>query len=107
MPGRIWMPRSAIAREVGNRRLEGNLIGNLGILHAVQGRLAEARAYFEQALAIHREVGNRRIEGIDTGNLGSAYMEEGKPEEARAHFHQAHRHSPRSGQSPRRGRCHL
>lgn len=52
----------AIHREVGNRRDEGYALGNLGLLHAGQGRWPEARQNFEQALAAHREVGNRRHE---------------------------------------------
>ena len=34
----------AIAREVGDRRSESMFLGNLGVLHYSQERLAEARA---------------------------------------------------------------
>ena len=38
----------ALAREVGNRRLEGNTLCNLGLLHQVQGNFADALAHLSQ-----------------------------------------------------------
>jgi hypothetical protein len=37
----------AIHREVGNRRDEGFVLGNLGLLHSEQGRWEDARLIFE------------------------------------------------------------
>ena len=63
----------------------GHALGNLGIVLAQQGRLGEARAQFEQALAIHREVGNRYIEGIDTNRrLGDRPQGRGRAHRARS-----------------------
>ena len=79
----------AIHREVGNRRFEGNLLGNLGSVHMNQGRLEEAAAHYSQALTIHREVGNRRFEGIVLGYLGILHMQQGRIEEAAIHYNQS------------------
>jgi len=63
----------AIAREVGDRRGEGNRLGNLGNAYADLGQVAEAIGYYEQALAIAREIGDRRGEDNHLGNLGSVH----------------------------------
>ena len=67
----------AIAREVGNRRDEGNVLGDLALLHHNQGRIPEALEHYQQALAIAREVGNRRTEGVVLGNLGDLLFSQG------------------------------
>jgi tetratricopeptide (TPR) repeat protein len=79
----------AIAREVGDRRGEGRVLGNLGLLHSEQGRTAEALTHCEQAIAIAREVGNRRNEGTVLGNLGILHHDEGGIAEALTHYEQA------------------
>ena len=70
----------AIHREAGNRRAEGSVLGNLGLLHHEQGRIEQARAHYEAALAIHREMGDRRFEGIVLGNLGNLHGDQGQVE---------------------------
>jgi tetratricopeptide (TPR) repeat protein len=62
-----------IAREIGDRRGEGNRLGNLGNAYRALGEVARAIEYYEQALAIAREIGDRRGEGNSLGNLGNAY----------------------------------
>ena len=79
----------AIARDAGDQRGEGVVLGNLGNLHSEQGRMEEARAHYEQALAIHRELGDRQLEGSALRNLGILNLVQGRTEEARAHFEQA------------------
>ncbi len=41
-----------IAREIGDRRGEGNALGNLGIAYADLGQVERAIGYYEQALVI-------------------------------------------------------
>jgi CHAT domain-containing protein len=53
-----------LARESGERLLEGFFIGNLGSVHAMTNRLPEARVCLESALEIAVEVGDR--EGAET-----------------------------------------
>ena len=60
----------AIHREVGNRRMEGIALGNLGNACLDKGRVDDAVIHLTQALEIHREVGNRRDEAIALANLG-------------------------------------
>ncbi len=58
-----------IVREIGDRRGEGNALGNLGSAHANLGDTRKAVEFQEQALVIDREIGDRRGEGTDSFNL--------------------------------------
>ena len=72
----------AIAREVGDRRLEGIVLGNLGGVHFSQGRVEEASAYAEMALSASRTAGDRRMESNDLSNLSMMRRDQGRMEEA-------------------------
>ncbi len=72
----------AIARETGDRRGEGNALGNLGNAYAELGLTRRAIDLFGQDLAIRRELGDRRGEGNALGNLGTAYADLGEVREA-------------------------
>jgi tetratricopeptide (TPR) repeat protein len=50
----------AISREIGDRRGEGNRLGNLSAAYRNLGQCEEAIAHFTRALAISREIGNRQ-----------------------------------------------
>ncbi len=69
-------------REIGDRRGEGNALGNLGLAYADLGQVERAIDYYEQALVIAREIGDRRGEGNALGNLGLAYADLGQVERA-------------------------
>ena len=71
-----------IAREIGDRRGEGNALGNLGLAYAALGETRRAIELYEQQLVIAREIGDRRGEGTALGNLGSAYARLGEPRRA-------------------------
>ena len=71
-----------IAREIGDRRGEGNALGNLGNAWADLGEPRRAIEFYEQALVIAREIGDRRGEGAALGNLGMAWMDLGEPRRA-------------------------
>jgi tetratricopeptide (TPR) repeat protein len=79
----------SIAREVGNRRLEGVILGDLANLHRTQGHASEALEHYHDALAIAREVGNRRGEGVVLGDLGFLCQQQGRVSETLAHYGQA------------------
>jgi tetratricopeptide (TPR) repeat protein len=79
----------SIHREVGDRRAEGLVLGNLGGLHHEKGKVAEALTHYERSLAIAREVGNRRNEGHVLSKLGTLHKEQGRIAEALTHFEQA------------------
>ena len=78
-----------VQREGGDRRSEGVVVSNLGVMLHHVGRHAEAEAHHLQALAIHREVGHRRFEGIALFDLGTLYFERGALELARDRCTQA------------------
>ncbi len=67
-----------IAREIGDRRGEGNALGNLGNAYADLGDSRKAIEYYEQHLTIAREIGDRRGEGADLGNLGAGLRRPGR-----------------------------
>ena len=52
-----------ISREIGDRRGEGNDLGNLGIAYSDLGEPRKAIEYYEQALKIAKEIGDRQNEG--------------------------------------------
>ena len=62
----------ALAREVGNRRIEASSLGQLGILAFSLGRYGVDRAYFREALEIARAAGDRALESGMINNLGDA-----------------------------------
>ncbi|MCL4268560.1 MAG: tetratricopeptide repeat protein, partial [Anaerolineales bacterium] len=66
-----------IAREIGDRRGEGNALGNLGNAYYALGDAKKAIEFYEQALVIDREIGDRRGEALGSWNLGLAYEKEG------------------------------
>jgi tetratricopeptide (TPR) repeat protein len=75
-----WLESSLkAARKIGDRRAEGNHLGNLGIVHAALGQTRKSIEYHEQARAIFHEIRDRRGEGNALGNLGSAYIDLGDP----------------------------
>ena len=53
----------AVDREIGDRRGEGNALGNLGLAYHRLGQVERAIGSYEQRLAIAREIGDRRGEG--------------------------------------------
>ena len=78
-----------IAREIGDRRGEGNALGNLGLACADLGEPRKAIGFYGQQLAIVREIGDRRGEGASLGNLGLAHAAVGERRKAIAHAEQA------------------
>ena len=77
----------AAARRLGNRRGEGQALGNLGIAYANLGDAHTAIDFFEQDLVVARESGDRRGEGQALGNLGVAYASLGDAHKA-SDFHE-------------------
>jgi tetratricopeptide (TPR) repeat protein len=60
------------SRAIGDRRGEGNALGNLGNAYADLGETRKAIDYYEQDLAIARAIGDRRGEGSALTNMGLA-----------------------------------
>jgi len=62
----------ALARELGDRKVESAALGQLGILATQHGRYGVGRGYYEQALEVARAIGNRVLESGMINNLGEA-----------------------------------
>ena len=78
-----------LAREIGDRRGEGNALGNLGRAYSALGQVEKAIEYYEDALVILRGIGDRRGEGNALGNLGNAYGDLGQVEKAIEYYEDA------------------
>lgn len=62
---------------MGDQRLEGIFLVNLGILELEMERLVESCTHFKWALMILEEVGDNRLVVIIMGNLGTLLYIEG------------------------------
>ncbi len=86
LPPRVRVRWLEAAREgcrvTGNRRGEGQALGNLGNAWAALGETRKAIELYEQHLAIAREIGDRRGEGDALGNLGNAWAALGETRKA-------------------------
>ena len=76
--GRTQERRARITRRrcrwrgtLGDRDLECRAINGLGSVDLTEGRMDEALARYERALALARETGDRRMQGSLLGNLGN------------------------------------
>jgi tetratricopeptide (TPR) repeat protein len=78
----------AIAREIGDRLLEGKALGNLGNAYNFLGEYQQAIEYYQQYLAFAPEIGDRLLEGKTLGNLGIAYKNLGQYEQAIEYYQQ-------------------
>jgi tetratricopeptide (TPR) repeat protein len=76
----------AVAKEVGDRAVEGSAYGNLSNAYELKGDSAKAIECHAQDLAIAKEVGDRAGEGKAYGNLGTCHMYLNEYDKAVAHF---------------------
>ncbi len=63
-----------IAKQLGNRALEGAACNDLGAVYLSLGDCQQAKEYNTQSLSIAKELGDRAAEGGSYGNLGNAYL---------------------------------
>jgi len=80
----VFEETMAIAREIGDRRGEGNALGNLGSAHARLGDARKAIQHYEHALVIEREIGHGPGQCTSLGNLGIQWRRLGETDKARA-----------------------
>ena len=73
-------------RDVGERKLEGRILGRLGNICLWEGRLGEAHVHYAAALDRFRDVGSQLLEARMLGNLAIVRHEQGRPTEALAHY---------------------
>lgn len=77
------------ARRTGDRSAEAQSRMGLGTLSFRQGRLHEAGAHIQEALAICRAAGDLTGQARAVANLGSVEFERGSYDRAAAYYHQA------------------
>jgi predicted ATPase/class 3 adenylate cyclase len=78
----------ALYRELGDRRLVGNLVNSLGETARLLGDYRKAFERYSEALQIAREIGNRNGEILYLANLGGARVGLGEYAEAEAELRQ-------------------
>lgn len=76
-------------RGVGERKLEGRILGRIGNICLWEGRLGEAHIRYAAALDCFRDVGSQLLEARMLGNLAIVRHEQGHPAEALAHYENA------------------
>lgn len=86
---RICEQALELAREAGDRQLEGMVLGALGAPPKERGDDEEAERLYREALDLHRDVGNRWYEGQAHTRLAVLYLEHGDIERAREHAQEA------------------
>ena len=79
----------AISIEIGDKREEGNINGNLGAVYQSLGEYKKAKEYHKKALAIAIEIGNRIGEGSIYSKLGGVYFELRKNRQAKEYLDKA------------------
>ena len=63
-----------LAQELGHRRDEGSVYGNIGNAYHLLGDLQQAIQYHQKHLQIAKDLGDRAGEGGAYSNLGNAYQ---------------------------------
>ncbi|KAL9981523.1 hypothetical protein ACROYT_G010233 [Oculina patagonica] len=79
----------SIAKEAGNKSMEGDAYENLGNTFFRLDDIDNARCFYELQLSIAKEVGDKAAEGTAYGNLGKAFHSLGNFKEAKS-FHERH-----------------
>ena len=69
-----WEQALELYQQIGDRRAEAQVLGNLGIAYANLGDYHRAIDFFEKDLAIVQEIRDRDGEVASYGNLGLAYQ---------------------------------
>ncbi len=79
----------AIKRNIHDRKGEGNILGNIGVVYFSLAQYDKALTYVDQALVIRREIHDRAGEGMDLGNIGAVYRSLGQYTKALDYHEQA------------------
>jgi serine/threonine protein kinase/predicted ATPase len=78
-----------LARKLGDRAKESDLLNSMGITDWCRGHHAAALAHYEEALSICEELGDTGHRGLLLNSLGVTLKDMGRLEEARARLEQA------------------
>ncbi|MBK8615932.1 MAG: tetratricopeptide repeat protein [Anaerolineales bacterium] len=61
----FYEQRIKIAREIGDRRGEGNALANLGLSHKELGEIDKARKVWQEALEIFRAIESPHVASVE------------------------------------------
>ncbi len=86
--GRYWLEQS-LARGDGTTKSRAKVLYGTGVLAEVQGDLAQAVSFYEQARELYRSIDDVRGVGLVLGNLGDVAAKQGRYEEARSLYDEA------------------
>jgi len=75
--------------QVGNRRLSGKIMGNIGLLLFTLGDYPQALRYQQRGLAIAEQQGNYKSMYITLTNIGNTHVQLGNISQALEHFFRA------------------
>ena len=79
----------AITLEIGDRKGEATVYGNLGTVFQSLDNYNKAQEYCERALAIRLEIGDRKGEATDYGNIGTVFQSIGNYAQAQEYHEKA------------------
>ncbi len=78
-----------ISQEIGDKSIEGTILGNMSLLHEEKGYFLLALDYLEKSLQIMQEIGNKESEAGILNNLGELYRKLGNNSQAIEMFENA------------------
>jgi len=78
-----------LSRAVGDQRMEGTTLNNIGLVYNSLGEKQRALDYLNQALPILRAVGDRRGEATTLNNIGLVYNSLGEKQKALDYYNQS------------------
>jgi tetratricopeptide (TPR) repeat protein len=61
MPSWPWPRSLEIAREIGDRRVAANALGNLGVVYAALSQAEKAIRHLQEAVAVANEIGDEAL----------------------------------------------
>lgn len=67
-----------LSQKIGNRNLEGGVLGNLGLYHYLLGDSRVAVKFLERSAEILGEIGERQRQSIALSNVGQVYYDLGE-----------------------------
>ncbi len=79
----------AICQDLGEDRMAGLLLGNLGMCDMRLAQYESARGHYEGSLEVLRRLGDDRGVASALCNLGLTALSEGDPDQAQAHYEQS------------------
>ena len=87
--GKLYEEAISITREIGDRKGEAVVSGNLAVMFSTLGEYYKAKEYFWRALAITIEIGDREGEAACYGNLGTVFLSLGEYGKAKEYLEKA------------------